>query len=418
MNGGGWFEKFCQDSGRESTVYPVVRLSSFGAEPITVDSGSRRVLVRGPDGVETLCVYRVAPGGKSPWRGHVKWAIEAARRGGPTRVDFGFTSIDDLQFALASYLLCRAVPAGAESDPLAWPLGDRAPPAARAYPAPNRNLTIFPRYVHPHGVGHLECGLSDPDSARRCQWDCVEHASELPPDSIPPQVASDTHPLVLQSVFGGPSAAAAGGALQTPLRLLLDIELGQALGFGWDGPVAVAYFEHGQVMVLPLTEENPASRQGPGLPYRPRIPGGRIGLYLAVDAPAIDALVADSNWPFVALERLPNWAVTAPRQASLVRAMEAGIGEVPLPGICARRVSEVAPHVTLLPGMGRVLIYEDSPAGETWRRTFSTRVPGPDRYVLRTVDDWVEEFRSSHPAFGHGQGDIRDRARLVPGADR
>ena len=41
-------------------MYPVVRLSSFGAEPITVDSGSRRVLVRGPDGVETLCVYRVA----------------------------------------------------------------------------------------------------------------------------------------------------------------------------------------------------------------------------------------------------------------------------------------------------------------------------------------------------------------------
>jgi hypothetical protein len=433
---GGWFEKFVTDPN-DRAAFPVPQDGRTGQPRpgFGVDASNQGIIVTGSGGRETLCIYRANVLPRFRWRGMVRWAIETARRGGPVRLDFGFTSIDDVQVALGSYLACRATTRGRDADPESWAKfqpGAR-PPAARAERTEGANVAVFPWYIHPtsnpdaegnpDSSPFLQCGDGDAPE-RQCGDPCVTHVGDggRLVAGFPAQLATARHPLVVRSVLGGPSSEPDGRDGVTPMRLLLDVVMGRTLGCAWFGPVLVAEFEYGQALVYPFVdhgtmEGDKTFRWSEFVDHIVRLPPTKSALYLANDAGEIDRLVQSRLRDDLLRGRLPVWSFGS--SPGLRRALEAGLQTLDLPGVCARRVTREAPAVPLMPGMGRILVYEDSPTGLAWRAAFPRRLAGPDRYVSTTAADVIDDWMRAAVRDGAGGSPIaRRRGAPLPGEGR
>ena len=240
------------------------------------------------------------------------------------------------------------------------------------------------------------------------------------------QTPSAINPVIVQDVLGGPFARAGGGSANTWLRLLLDLELGLPLGYGRRGPMYFARFEFGEAVVYPFPD-GLALNEFALRRYRPILPNNQTGMYLTIDADAIDALVCGEPGAMVcggpaavaALQgHLPGWALSRhfdlPRIGNhraieanpgvLRRALEAGLqdaGEVEAdqpgtPGICLRTIGADYPDFPMLPGMGRVVFYSGGTMGQRLSRQFPAQVGiGP-----RRVPQSVAAFLARNPSQG------------------
>ena len=394
---GGWWEKFCSE-WQASAVYPVANNIEQGghASVHVAEDGRQRVIIAtgaADEPREELAIYRQRLTDRSQWLASVRWTSRSADRGGTVRVDSGFTSIDELQFCLASYLLCRAsVPA----ELLDWPPVEAGAPLPRVPGGGLRpgRISIFPRFIHPDQGKYLLCGpeigLTYP-----CDFDCARGGTV---DNNPPY---STHPVIVQDVLGGRFSGSGDSFMQSFLRLLLDVELGAPTGYGQRDGLFILTFEHGEAVVYPMTDGLSVTPEMLRM-YEPSVRRNEGAYYMTIDPQAVDALVDGGQRAVAALRgRLPDWSLNRnqdrrvddkelPRQALVLqRALESGLQgagdpaeRVPgTPGLCLRRVDASYPKVPLLPGMGRIIVYGDSPIGQLWRSYFPMPVPGTPRLV-------------------------------------
>ena len=347
--------------------------------------------------------------------------------GGRVRADVGVASIDEVQAALASYLFCRT---GAPADPDTW--FDDTPRPARPGPAKPQSrqipaqasaaltgagLSVFPKFLYPAGTtttqmmqcaekdGKTNCVFVGANGYFTLNTNFPEQAA-VQVDRISPQEPSPVHPLVATATLGGYPLRPDGSLPLTALRMLLDVELGRPLGWVKRGLLYLARFEHGEAIYLAVPDGNPPVALGRDcLLYRPVLPDGERAIYLAADAAAVDALAAGGLRAKAALTgRVPNWAVLPPGvgapfdQIVLRRVLESGLqsvepivglGRPGTPGVCLRWVDSESPHIPLLPGMGKVLIYAGSPTGRALLARFPLEAAGPRRRITSTVDAFI-----------------------------
>ena len=174
----------------------------------------------------------------------------------------------------------------------------------------------------------------------------------------------------------------------TPLRLLLDAELGTPVRLVRVGDVCVAQFSAGLAIALPGPEPGKAMQLDVS-PFLPRTPKGRIpGLFVEIDFHAVDSyltsgLNAQSGLPEWVLETDPVENSGTPLLANLRQfALESGFcaprgvpgrpvwGEFG-PSVRLRRVVTT---ITLVPGSGRIILFDSSPLATRWRRYFGDTV--------------------------------------------
>jgi hypothetical protein len=327
---------------------------------------------------------------------------------------------------------------------------------------------------NPDSSPFLQCGGGDAPE-RQCGDPCVTHVGDggRLVAGFPAQLATARHPLVVRSVLGGPSSEPDGRDGVTPMRLSLagvekvrpglfqlrfaevnsaslpesfgffnasvippghpgpdgafvnaplDVVMGRTLGCAWFGPVLVAEFEFGQALVYPFVDHGAMEgdftfRWSEFVEHIVRLPPTKSALYLANDTGEIDRLVQSRLRDDLLRGRLPVWSFGS--SAGLRRALEAGLQTLELPGVCARRVTREAPAVPLMPGMGRILVYEDSPTGLAWRAAFPRRLAGPDRYVSTTAADVIDDWMRAAVRDGAGGSPIaRRRGAPLPGEGR
>jgi hypothetical protein len=392
---GGWWEKFTQDWALPTKEGMAAYFSALGVD------GMRRVALPAEDPsaqAQFVAVHRLPPSLSHEWQHAIRWVNASARTGARVRVESGFTSIDDIQMALASYLLTRIVtPESNPNDPVpdsprGWPsLGQRDSALGPLTLAPR--LTFFPRFVSTRTAHSIDCTRPN----HRCTFECARRtALGEQPKGFAPQALSAMHPEVLRAVFGaGPSAPNASTSM-TPLRLLLDVELGRPLDFGRIGPTYVARFEHGEVVVLPFKSEqnadDPISRHDLEW-HHPRHPG----LYMTIDADVIDSIIgAGRTGRDAVVGRVPGWATTSFATGERLRqVLEAGLQDLGallpqspragVPGIKLRQANAAPLGVPLIPGMGRVIVYANSPTGRLWRRYFPTPAETDGGFVTQPI---------------------------------
>lgn len=420
LENGGWWEKFTHDWDEKE----VTRFAAY-FDGLTVDETLLRVsLFSGGAHLPSIpvAIHRVPPTLGFAWRHAMKWVGASARTGARVRVESGFTSIDDVQMAIASYLLARIVPTGgarpnaATRSPIAWPaLGQ-----GRALGwfdtlelAPN--LTFFPRFIRLTGGTVLNCAAP----GHRCHFECARRpARDDGPRPFVSQAFTSTHPEVLRAVFA-PGAASPGalGAM-TPLRLLLDSELGAPTDLGRVGSSYVGLFRDGEVVVVPFKDRNvdtePVVRDE-RVWHRPQRPG----LYMSIDALAIDSIVGSGPVGYRAvLGRVPAWATARGETGrDLRQVLEAGLQDAGdpspraaragVPGITLRQTGGDFPDVPLVPGMGRVIIYEGTETARLWRRYFPTPAPLGGRFVAQPFERFLTY---ADRALAAGRIDLTPRA--------
>ncbi len=418
---GGWWEKFTHD-------WDEVSKTGFAAyfDGLGVDTTRLRVLLpsgRARSPFVAAAIHRVAPTLGYAWRHAMKWVGASARTGARVRVESGFTSIDDVQMAIASYLLARIVPTGGTRpdagprSPITWPsLGEGRARGWFDELALAAHLTFFPRFLRLRGNTLLNCDAP----GHRCHFECARRQeSDATPRPFVSQAFSPMHPEVLRAVFAPGAASPTETSAMTPLRLLLDSVLGAPMDLGRVGSSYVGLFTDGEVVVVPFKDEqnvdNPITKDDV-VRHRPRRPG----LYMTIDAGAIDSIVGAGPVGYQAVfGRVPSWATEAGATGpDLRQVLEAGLqdaGHLALPfpragvpGITLRQTGGDSPDVRLLPGMGRVILYEGTETARLWRRYFPTTAPLGDRFVTQRFERFLTATQADR-AVAAGRVDLTPR---------
>ena len=79
-----------------------------------------------------------------------------------------------------------------------------------------------------------------------------------------------------------------------------------------------------------------------------------------------------------------------------------------VPGITLRQTGGDSPDVRLLPGMGRVILYEGTETARLWRRYFPTTAPLGDRFVTQRFERFLTATQADR-AVAAGRVDLTPR---------
>jgi hypothetical protein len=115
------------------------------------------------------------------------------------------------------------------------------------------------------------------------------------------------------------------------------------------------------------------------------------------DADVIDSIIgAGRTGRDAVVGRVPGWATTSFATGERLRqVLEAGLQDLGallpqspragVPGIKLRQANAAPLGVPLIPGMGRVIVYANSPTGRLWRRYFPTPAETDGGFVTQPI---------------------------------